>query len=146
MKRSFKLAEVCKQLDLPPYVLRYWETEFPALQSSGNRANGPGRAYSVEEVAVLRRIKQLLYEEGYTIAGAKKKLESEPAPRADAEAAGPLFAGAGAEAATPDAGSTPAAPALDSPADERIESLRRGITEALKEARAVLAILEKQSR
>jgi|MudIll2142460700_1097286.scaffolds.fasta_scaffold1109863_2 DNA-binding transcriptional MerR regulator len=145
MKRTLKLAEVCKQLDLPPYVLRYWETEFTALASAA-KSGTAGRTYSGEDLALLRRIKRLLYEEGYTIAGAKKKLESEPAPRADAEAAGPLFAGAGAEAATPDAGSTPAAPALDSPADERIESLRRGITEALKEARAVLAILEKQSR
>ena len=92
MKRSFKLAEVCKQLDLPPYVLRYWETEFPALQSSTNRANGPGRAYSVEEVGILRRIKQLLYEEGYTIAGAKKKLESDAKTAQAVKAAGSMMA------------------------------------------------------
>jgi DNA-binding transcriptional MerR regulator len=157
MKRSFKLAEVCKQLDLPPYVLRYWETEFPALQASGNRASGPGRAYSVEEVAVLRRIKQLLYEEGYTIAGAKKKLESEPQPRVDPPGAGALFADGESEGSAPDAGdgegaaddastaSRTAAP-LDSSSGERIETLERGIADALKEARAILSLLDKQSR
>lgn len=157
MKRSFKLAEVCKQLDLPPYVLRYWETEFPALQTSGNRANGPGRAYSAEEVAVLRRIKQLLYEEGYTIAGAKKKLESEPPPRADQPGAVPLFengetegaaaeAGAGEGAPDTASGTPRAAAMLDSSSGERIETLERGVADALKEARAILSLLDKQNR
>lgn len=158
MKRSLKLAEVCKQLDLPPYVLRYWETEFPALQPPGGRANGPSRAFSPEEVGVLRRIKQLLYEEGYTIAGARKKLESEPQLHAEAGATGPLFAGEEAEPLTPEPedeatspapGATPAsaaAPELDSTSGERIETLERGIADALKEARAILALLEKQGR
>jgi DNA-binding transcriptional MerR regulator len=142
MKRTFKLAEVCKQLDLPPYVLRYWETEFPALQGSGQA--GGARSFSLDEVALLRRIKQLLYDEGYTIAGAKKKLESEPAPRADQQPA--LFASHAPEAAGESSGATPAAPALDSPAEQRIESLRRGVAEALKEARAILSLLDKSSR
>ncbi|KAB2969455.1 MAG: MerR family transcriptional regulator [Thermoanaerobaculia bacterium] len=155
MKRSYKLADVCKLLDLPPYVLRYWETEFAALQVPGGRANGPGRAFSAEEVAVLRRIKQLLYEEGYTIAGAKKKLESEPQARAEAGATGPLFAAGEAEAGTAEASpetaraeASPRAPvaALDSASGERIESLERGVADALKEARAILSLLDKHSR
>lgn len=147
-KRTFKLAEVCRQLDLPPYVLRYWETEFAALKGDG-RGAGAARAFSAGDVAVLRRIKQLLYEEGYTIAGAKKKLESEPASaRAEASPslleADPVEPDATAEGAVelPDA----AAPALDSSAGERIERLRKGIAEALDETRAILALLEKSSR
>lgn len=139
MKRSFKLAEICKQLDLPPYVLRYWETEFPALQGEG-RGTGAARTFSPEDLAVLRRIKQLLYDEGYTIAGAKKKIETEPAPRADAAAA-PLFV---EEAGDGDARSR--AGALDSASDERIESLRRGVADALRDARAILSLLGKSSR
>lgn len=147
-QRTYKLAEVCKQLDLPPYVLRYWETEFPALQSEG-RGTGASRTFTAEDLTVLRRIRQLLYEEGYTIAGAKKKLDSEP-PGPNDSASGPLFAEAAGEA-------EPAAPAgkrgkagrkgrsLDSAEDERIERLRRGVAEALKEARAILSLLEKFS-
>jgi DNA-binding transcriptional MerR regulator len=139
MKRSFKLAEICKQLDLPPYVLRYWETEFPALQGEG-RGTGAARTFTPEDLAVLRRIKQLLYDEGYTIAGAKKKIETEPAPRADVAAA-PLFV---EEAVDGDARSRSGA--LDSASDERIESLRRGVADALRDARAILSLLGKSSR
>jgi DNA-binding transcriptional MerR regulator len=56
-------------------VLRYWETEFEAL-GAGKSKSGQ-RVYSEHELGVIRRIKELLYEEGYTIAGAKKRLQSE---------------------------------------------------------------------
>src|SRR5688500_5113250 len=71
----YKIGEACKELGIQPYVLRYWETEFPAL--SPNKSRSGQRVYSEKELAVIRRIKELLYEEGYTIAGAKKKLETE---------------------------------------------------------------------
>lgn len=58
-----------------PYVLRYWETEFPALAPL--KSGGGQRMYSQREIDIVMRIKQLLYSEGFTIAGAKKKLESE---------------------------------------------------------------------
>jgi DNA-binding transcriptional MerR regulator len=140
-QRTFKLAEVCKELDLPPYVLRYWETEFPALQSE-SRGSGAQRVFNAEDLVVLRRIRQLLYEEGYTIAGAKKKLDSDPPSREDG-GSGPLFSEAPAASGEPPSDTAPAA--LDSSADERIETLRRGVTEALKEARAILSLLEKFS-
>src|SRR5919112_1857700 len=70
-----KIGEACKALDIQPYVLRYWETEFPAL--SPNKSRSGQRVYSEKELGVIRRIKELLYTEGYTIAGAKKKLEAE---------------------------------------------------------------------
>jgi DNA-binding transcriptional MerR regulator len=71
----YKIGEACKTLGIQPYVLRYWETEFPALAPSKSRSGQ--RVYSEKEMEVIRRIKELLYGEGYTIAGAKKKLEAE---------------------------------------------------------------------
>lgn len=71
----YKIGEACKALGIQPYVLRYWETEFPALAPSKSRSGQ--RVYSEKELEIIRRIKELLYDEGYTIAGAKKKLEAE---------------------------------------------------------------------
>src|ERR1044071_152004 len=71
----YKIGEACKELGIQPYVLRYWETEFPALAPSKSRSGQ--RVYSEKELEIIRRIKTLLYDEGYTIAGAKKKLEAE---------------------------------------------------------------------
>jgi DNA-binding transcriptional MerR regulator len=73
--RLYKIGEVCKLADVQPYVLRYWETEFPAL--APNKSGGGQRLYSQREIDTILRIKQLLYSEGFTIAGAKKKLETE---------------------------------------------------------------------
>jgi DNA-binding transcriptional MerR regulator len=79
-KRLYKIGEVCRMADVQPYVLRYWETEFPAL--APNKSGGGQRMYSRAEIDIILRIKQLLYSEGFTIAGAKKKLEGEPTPAA----------------------------------------------------------------
>jgi len=85
----YKIGDVCRIADVQPYVLRYWESEFPAL-SPDRAATGP-RTYSVRELRVIERIKRLLYDEGYTIAGAKKRLENEAlaAVRADIAAEPP---------------------------------------------------------
>lgn len=61
--------------DVQPYVLRYWETEFPPL--APNKSGGGQRMYSKREIEIILRIKNLLYSEGFTIAGAKKRLEQE---------------------------------------------------------------------
>lgn len=73
-KRQYKVSEVCKLADVQPYVLRYWETEFPPLAV---RRAGGSRNWSQEELDLVMRIRELLYGEGFTIAGAKKKLEAE---------------------------------------------------------------------
>src|ERR1700687_857616 len=73
--RLFKIGEVCKIAEVQPYVLRYWETEFPSL--APNKRGGGQRLYTRREIDIILRIKQLLYSEGFTIAGAKKKLESD---------------------------------------------------------------------
>lgn len=151
-KLYYKIGEACKLLEIQPYVLRYWETEFPALSPSKSRSGQ--RVYSEAELDVIRRIKQLLYEEGYTIAGAKKKLESEldtkgehrgatgAADPEDLEAAAPAPSGT---AATPAEGDAPTPAALDTPRDERVETLRGGITRALDQARGILALLDGSS-
>jgi DNA-binding transcriptional MerR regulator len=72
----YKIGDVCRIADVQPYVLRYWESEFPAL-APDRTATGP-RTYSVRELRIIEQIKKLLYDEGYTIAGAKKKLDAEP--------------------------------------------------------------------
>ena len=74
-EKLYKIGEVCKLADLQPYVLRYWETEFPPL--SPGKSGGGQRLYTRREVDIILRIKELLYREGFTIAGAKKKLEQE---------------------------------------------------------------------
>jgi len=74
-KKLYKIGEVCRVADVQPYVLRYWETEFPPLAPS--KSGGGQRLYTQREIDIILRIKQLLYTEGFTIAGAKKKLETE---------------------------------------------------------------------
>lgn len=74
-KKSYKIGEVCRLADVQPYVLRYWETEFAPLSPS--KTGGGQRLYSQREIEIILRIKQLLYSEGFTIAGAKKKLDLE---------------------------------------------------------------------
>ncbi|MCS6804736.1 MAG: MerR family transcriptional regulator [Acidobacteriota bacterium] len=71
-KLFFKIGEVCELADVQPHVLRYWETEFPQLAPQKNRAGQ--RVYRRRDVELVLYIKRLLKEEGYTIAGAKKKL------------------------------------------------------------------------
>jgi len=80
-KLFFKIGEVCEITDTQPYVLRYWESEFPALAPAKNSSGQ--RIYRRRDIETVLRIKQLLYEEGFTIAGAKKRLEAELAGRTD---------------------------------------------------------------
>ena len=137
-------------MDIQPYVLRYWETEFSFL-SPGKSKSGQ-RVYTEKELDLVRRIKSLLYDEGYTIAGAKKRLEAE------------LKSGGGrgaspAKATLDDTGSTvvetvgaedeggvdePLA-VVDNALGERVEILQEGLGKALQEVRDLLALLEDQT-
>ena len=74
-QQLYKPAEACKIAEVAPYVLRYWETEFPVL-SEGKEKIGP-RSYTERDVKIIARIRELLYDEGFTVAGAKKRLDSE---------------------------------------------------------------------
>ena len=71
-KEYFRIGEVAAMAGVEPYVLRFWETEFPRLKPSKGRTSQ--RVYSRRDVGLVLRIRDLLYEEGYTIEGARRKL------------------------------------------------------------------------
>ncbi len=171
-KLYYKIGEACKRLDIQPYVLRYWETEFPVLAPS--KSTSGQRVYSEQDLRVIQRIKELLYEEGYTIAGAKKKLEKEdpsslgevraakkkpapepaPAEAAESDDAAPVEPGASEPRPKAKAGAKakPVARPKSKPKTRKTAAqptssasearLRRGIRDALKEAQAILDILD----
>lgn len=67
-----KIGEVCRILGVEAHVLRYWESEFPSLSPPKNKAGQ--RTYRPKDIELLLEIRMLLYEEGFTIAGARKRL------------------------------------------------------------------------
>ncbi|MGE5649655.1 MAG: MerR family transcriptional regulator [Bacillota bacterium] len=73
-KRYFTIGEVSDLCGVKPHVLRYWEQEFTQLKPVKRRGNR--RYYQHHEVLLIRRIRELLYEQGFTISGARNKLES----------------------------------------------------------------------
>ncbi len=74
-KIFFKIGEVCDLVGVQAHVLRYWETEFSMLSPQKNRSGQ--RSYRRRDVEIALRIKELLYDDLFTIAGAKKKLQNE---------------------------------------------------------------------
>lgn len=77
-KLYFRIGEVAKLCRLPAYVLRFWETEFPQLKPV--KSSTGQRMYRQRDVENVVRIKQLLYDEGFTIAGARQQLKAEAKP------------------------------------------------------------------
>jgi DNA-binding transcriptional MerR regulator len=123
-KLFFKIGEVCEITETQPYVLRYWESEFPALAPAKNSSGQ--RIYRRRDIETVLRIKELLYEEGFTIAGAKKRLE--------AEQSGKPVTPQSMAAETP-----PAAPAGDDKGREALIEVREGL-------RAILTLLDRNDR
>jgi len=74
-KLYFKISEVSRLVGVPPYVLRYWETEFPALAPLKSSSRGH-RLYRRKDVELLLEVKRLLYEQRFTIEGARNYLKS----------------------------------------------------------------------
>jgi DNA-binding transcriptional MerR regulator len=114
-KLFFKIGEVCEITDTQPYVLRYWESEFPALAPAKNSSGQ--RIYRRRDIETILRIKQLLYDEGFTIAGAKKRLETELAGKSD----------------------TP-------PSDPGSEDRRKALKEVRDQLREILTLLDRNDR
>ncbi|HYL85822.1 MAG TPA: MerR family transcriptional regulator [Candidatus Angelobacter sp.] len=77
-ERLYRIGEVSRLADLKPFVLRYWETEFPMLEPVKDDAGR--RLYRQEDVDMVFRIKRLLYDEGFTIAGARRHLRENGEP------------------------------------------------------------------
>ena len=86
-KLYFRIGEVAKIVGVKPYVLRYWETEFSILKPG--KTPSRHRLYRRRDVEMLLEIKTLLYEDGFTIAGAKKKLKESENEREDEKDSSP---------------------------------------------------------
>jgi DNA-binding transcriptional MerR regulator len=83
-KRYFTIGEVSELCGVKPYVLRYWEQEFTQLKPMKRRGNR--RYYQHHEVLLIRRIRELLYEQGFTISGARNRLTDAASARSSASA------------------------------------------------------------
>jgi DNA-binding transcriptional MerR regulator len=116
-KSQFRIGEVCRLTSLKAFVLRYWETEFPMLQPLKSPTGH--RLYRREDIETVLEIKRLLYQEGFTIAGARRFLEQRGED-------------GGREA--PAEASAPAAPSRAGP--------RRLLLDLHEELRAILTLLE----
>ena len=88
-KRYFTIGEVSELCGVKPHVLRYWEQEFTQLKPVKRRGNR--RYYQHHEVLLIRRIRELLYEQGFTISGARNRLEDHAVGN-DAEMVPPVIA------------------------------------------------------
>ena len=87
-KRYFTIGEVSDLCGVKPYVLRYWEQEFTQLKPMKRRGNR--RYYQHHEVLLIRRIRELLYEEGFTISGARNRLDTARGDNGRGEAVAPV--------------------------------------------------------
>ena len=146
-KRYFTISEVAQLCDVKPHVLRYWEQEFAQLRPMKRRGNR--RYYQHHEVLMIRRIRALLYEEGFTIQGARNRLRELPAPAGSAAADAlaplqpPLLAGAAPPA--PPGGRWPSDVAVvpapvPGPLVPLDEPLARLLRSELQQIRAILVL------
>jgi DNA-binding transcriptional MerR regulator len=127
-KLFFKIGEVCEITDTQPYVLRYWESEFPALAPAKNSSGQ--RIYRRRDIETILRIKQLLYEEGFTIAGAKKRLEAEMTGKGD----------------TPSSMAAAAAAAASDGEEAAVDPTRTALREIREQLRDLLTLLDRSGR
>ena len=125
-KLFFKIGEVCELTETQPYVLRYWESEFQALAPAKNSSGQ--RIYRRRDIETVLRIKQLLYEEGFTIAGAKKRLETEMSGRPETPQVTP--------------GGTPAPGADGDGGDKQ----RQALLQVREQLREILTLLDRNGR
>jgi DNA-binding transcriptional MerR regulator len=93
-KDFYRIGEVSRLTALKPFVLRYWETEFPMLEPV--KSSSGHRLYRQEDVEMVLRIKRLLYDEGFTIAGARRHLREQ---NGDGEGSGAAGIGGGSTSA-----------------------------------------------
>ena len=149
-KLFFKIGEVCELAGVQAHVLRYWESEFPMLAPQKNRAGQ--RVYRKRDVEMALRIKDLLYEDQYTIAGAKKRLASDlrgggklkmvAAENGEEYSSQELYHD---QAAEPRAPLKAAAPGFLSGGLKTAED-RKALRRVASELRELLALLEKESK
>jgi DNA-binding transcriptional MerR regulator len=159
-KLFFKIGEVCELAGVQAHVLRYWESEFPMLAPQKNRAGQ--RVYRKRDVEMALRIKELLYEDQYTIAGAKKRLTNElrgggklkvvgedDGVASDADGHDGVSDGAGSNGAP---NGSPASESFAAPAGYTASVAplaaeeRQGLKQLAAELRELLSLLEQETR
>jgi DNA-binding transcriptional MerR regulator len=134
-KLYFRIGDVARLCEVPAYVLRFWETEFPQLRP--NKGGTGQRLYRKRDVEMALRIKSLLYDQGYTIPGARQVFKHEAKAREtvtpfEAPAPAPLAAPVPLEVARPAPAHTPA------PDRNRIEERLRALRREMAELAALL--------
>jgi len=130
-KLYFRIGDVARICEVPAYVLRFWETEFPQLKP--NKSGTGQRLYRKRDVELALRIKRLLYDEGYTIPGARQVFQAEAK-----EVRGVGKKSVAAETALPTAISTSAAPGIEAGVGTGIGA---GLDAARRELRSLAALL-----
>ena len=148
-KLFFKIGEVCDIAGVQAHVLRYWETEFPMLQPQKNRAGQ--RTYRRRDVEMALRIKELLYDEQYTIAGAKKRLAGElRGPNREAGQSAPLKPAGRSLQPPPSLAArfssppspAPAPAATENPSHNPTQDQRQTLTQIARQLREILDLLD----
>ena len=134
-RNDFKIGEVCEIAGVKPFVLRYWETEFPALAPV--KGAGGQRSYSRADVELILRIKHLLYEERFTVAGAKKRLADEQ-PETAAEIAETPAPETRPARQKGQAAKAETVVAIDSAPPAEVERSRQALAEARRELQALI--------
>ena len=138
-KLFFKIGEVCELAGVQAHVLRYWESEFPMLAPQKNRAGQ--RVYRKRDVEMALRIKELLYEDQYTIAGAKKRLNNE------LRGGGKLKVVNGEDSGEASNGEELAPPATYTRnVAPRTAEEKQGLKQLASELRELLALLEQENK
>ena len=146
-KLFFKIGEVCELAGVQAHVLRYWESEFPMLAPQKNRAGQ--RVYRKRDVEIALRIKELLYEDQYTIAGAKKRLANDLRAGGKFRVVSTDDAGEDSQESAasprPPSGEARLAAANSSPGTRTAED-RKALRQVASELRELLSLLEGSSK
>ena len=143
-KLFFKIGEVCELAGVQAHVLRYWESEFPMLAPQKNRAGQ--RVYRKRDVEMALRIKELLYEDQYTIAGAKKRLTNDLRGGGKLKVVGEDDGHVEAEASEISESFAPVTSAYTSSVVPLAAEERQGLKQLANELRELLAILEQETK
>jgi len=143
-KLFFKIGEVCELAGVQAHVLRYWESEFPMLAPQKNRAGQ--RVYRKRDVEMALRIKELLYEDQYTIAGAKKRLTNDLRGGGKLKIVGGEDEGFVEEVPEITGELFPAANYVRPPLAPRTAEERQGLKQLRNELRELLSLLEQENQ
>jgi DNA-binding transcriptional MerR regulator len=144
-KLFFKIGEVCELAGVQAHVLRYWESEFSMLAPQKNRAGQ--RVYRKRDVEIALRIKELLYEDQYTIAGAKKRLANDLRAGGKFRVITADDAGDSEETSSSTAAQQPGANAFAANSSSpRTAEDRKALRKVASELRELLSLLESSSK